>query len=136
MQWSRITRELKEIKQLSDDWDGLGATAPTLNTWQRASQVFNAMRENSASDYGPPTRVVPSPEGTIVFEWQFQSLFISAEVSDDNCIYWMFAADGDRSRHWSQCIPGSDSGVSWETYYTSSTQPSGISFDERNVALV
>ena len=65
--WSPIIERIEAIRQLRDDWDGLGAKAPSTELFLTAAVLVHFWMENKQT---PPTRVVAGTAGTIIFEWQ------------------------------------------------------------------
>lgn len=96
-QWERIFRELEAIGNLQDDWDGLGATAPSAPLVESAVGLVRVLR---AGGYGPPSSVAAGPDGTILFNWQNEAGYLGAEVTKPYHVEWMQVAPGQRARHW------------------------------------
>ena len=65
--WSRCMDALLEIRQLEDDWDGLGAPAPEVALVDSARSLAQIWRQDRVT---PPCRVVAGLTGTVLFEWQ------------------------------------------------------------------
>ncbi len=65
--WDRAIDTLLEIRTLKDDWDGLGAPAPAPVVVDTAIRLAGWMQ---GKDITPPSRVVQSLDGAVVFEWQ------------------------------------------------------------------
>jgi hypothetical protein len=73
-EWNYRIDDLLAMRQLSDDWDGIGAKAPTTSLIDGALQLARVLRHAGARAHidwrGPPSRIVPGRNGTIIFEWQ------------------------------------------------------------------
>ncbi len=65
-QWALIIGQLEKMRGLEDDWDGLGAKAPPEELLASAIGLAYCWID---VDLVPPTRVVPTTAGTILFEW-------------------------------------------------------------------
>ena len=100
-EWLRVVRRIHGMQALRDDWDGLGAIAPSLETIRQA--LLLAEVKWRTNDYAAPTRVVASPAGTIVLEWQQGSTYTEAEVAEENRSEWMQIAPGSPAKHWTEC---------------------------------
>ena len=76
--WTACEQRLYEISKLTDDWDGLGADAPDVDAKDTAFKFLGVLR---ARRDPPPHRIIASPEGSIVFEWQEEpGLRVEAEI--------------------------------------------------------
>lgn len=132
-QWDRIFRELEDIGNLQDDWDGLGATAPSGPLVESALGLGRVLR---AEGYGPPSSVAAGPDGTILFNWQNEAGYLDAEVTKPYLVEWMQVAPGQRARHWmtqglSWLYPGWKSGAAYQVsrcWATSAATMRGIDF--------
>lgn len=65
--WNEATDQLLAIRSLEDDWDGLGANAPATSLVDSALRLAGWLQ---GKGYLPPSRIVPSLTGTVLFEWQ------------------------------------------------------------------
>ena len=65
--WTAVVEKIVTFQQLGNDWDGYGAEAPSGAVVESAVGLAYCFQENGVR---PPQRVVPSPGGEIVFEWQ------------------------------------------------------------------
>lgn len=90
--WECVARAIDTMRELADDWDGDGAVAPS------AAVVSNALRITSSlelrDDFPPPSRVLPSVNGTIVFEWRFGDWYSEIEVENGSCATFRTVAPG------------------------------------------
>jgi hypothetical protein len=78
-------KEIQDLADLEDDWDGLGAMAPDADIIQLTLKLMSFLR-----DAIPFTRAVPTPMGGILIEWQLSSgEYLEAEVSTGDKIEWM-----------------------------------------------
>ena len=77
-QWNKMIRKIHVMLTLTDDWDGIGATAPSWSIVFSALELAYALRETS--HYPAPTRVAPTPSGTVGLEWQQPSVYTEAEI--------------------------------------------------------
>ncbi len=102
-EWKKAIRKIHSMLALRDDWDGLGAKAPS------SAAVFHGIRLAIAKletpDYPAPTRVVVTPAGTIGLEWQRGSVYTEAEVGESSQSDWMRIVPGRNTEHWSEYVP-------------------------------
>ena len=96
-QWNRILSELDNIRNLQDDWDGLGAKAPSAPLVESAVEMARILR---AVGSAPPTSVVTGPDGTVLFNWQDELVYLDAEVTRPYFVEWMQVIPGQLARHW------------------------------------
>lgn len=75
--WNRITDELLDVRNLPDDWDGLGAKAPPAELVDSAIQLAQLLHQWNMES---PSRVVPGLTGTVLFEWQKNGIYLEIEV--------------------------------------------------------
>jgi hypothetical protein len=101
--WEKAIRKIRAMMALRDDWDGLGASAPS------SAIVFHAMRlarrKLETPSYPAPTRVVATPSGTIGLEWQQGSVYTEAEIVGSNQSDWVQILPGGGTRHWCEYLP-------------------------------
>ncbi len=77
--WKRTTEALRDLGQLTDDWDGQGAEAPRPATTEGA-RALAAILETKHDV--PPDRVMPGVTGTVILEWQREGWYVEIEVTD------------------------------------------------------
>src|SRR5947207_14514407 len=65
--WEPAVKKLVEFQHLGDDWDGLGAVAPSRELLESAIGLAYLFYENGVD---PPHCVVPGLDGSVNFEWQ------------------------------------------------------------------
>ncbi len=65
--WRKVVRALEPLRGLRNDWDGLGAAAPSIELVDSAIELANYL---SRIDHRAPTTVAPTPAGTILFTWE------------------------------------------------------------------
>src|SRR5260221_14628633 len=65
--WEPAVQKIVGFQDLGDDWDGQGAKAPCRELLESAIGLAYTFHENGVV---PPHSVVPSIDGSIVFEWQ------------------------------------------------------------------
>jgi hypothetical protein len=98
--WDSLLDRLLEIRTLKDDWDGLGAAAPRPEIVDSAIRFLKFLRRGQVSP--PPSRVAPSSNGAVLFEWQSGGSYKEAEIEETHRVEWMeLSADGS-TRHWSE----------------------------------
>lgn len=81
----RFYRELREIAQLEDNWDGYGAAGVSQRVHLNARKIVQP-----AVDHGLVPDVSPTTAGTVEFDWQVGSIQVSIEVGsrDYSVIIW------------------------------------------------
>jgi hypothetical protein len=65
--WEPAVRKIVEFQHLGDNWDGLGAPAPTRELLASAIGLAYMLYEEGVD---PPHSVVPGLDGSVNFEWQ------------------------------------------------------------------
>src|SRR3989442_12499871 len=65
--WEPAVQKIVEFQHLGDDWDGLGAKAPSRELLASAVGLAYLFFEQGVR---PPSRVVPGLDGAVLFEWQ------------------------------------------------------------------
>lgn len=98
--WAQWFENLLSIRSLQDDWDGDGADAPTPEVVDAASRFLNAIRRSK--QFPVPNRIVPSPNGTVVIEWQLPNIYIEAEITAADTIEWMVQEGGHEPKHYTE----------------------------------
>jgi hypothetical protein len=98
LEWDRIIRKLHEMLTLRDDWDGMGAIAPPRDVVFSALDLAYHFR--ALEEFPAPTRVAPTPSGTIGLEWQQPSVYTEAEILASSRSEWMQMKDGENPVHW------------------------------------
>jgi hypothetical protein len=83
---------------LKDDWDGMGAIAPPRDVIFSAIELAYHFRE--LEEFPAPTRVAPTPSGTIGLEWLQPPVYTEAEVLPSGRSDWMQIRDGEAPVHW------------------------------------
>lgn len=95
--WCDSARTIAGFATLADDWDGLGAIAPTPVLIIKAMSLLIEL--NAGSTLPPPSRVGACPMGGILFEWQESGRYLEVEVAQTGEIAWMEERDGQPTRH-------------------------------------
>jgi len=65
--WEPTVQALVEFQHLGDNWDGQGAVAPSYEQLESAIGLAYTLYQQGVN---PPSRVVPGPQGSVIFEWQ------------------------------------------------------------------
>jgi hypothetical protein len=65
--WSRVVQRLEDLRSLRNDWDGLGALAPSTAIVRSAITLTNAFRREK---WQAPSAAVATVAGTILFTWE------------------------------------------------------------------
>jgi hypothetical protein len=93
--WSEALDALSQIRELEDDWDGLGAPAPSMTLVDSAVHLAQVLR---AYRWPPPCRVVAGLTGTILFEWQGAGgNYFEVEVTRPQHAEWVSIVPGQQT---------------------------------------
>ncbi len=65
--WEPAVQKIVQFQHLGDDWDGFGAKAPSRELLESAIGLAYTFSQKGV---GPPHRVVPGVDGSVIFEWQ------------------------------------------------------------------
>jgi hypothetical protein len=96
--WETAIDEVVAMQHLDDDWDGLGAKAPSRVLLESAIALAYVLLEKGTD---PPTRAVPGLEGTVLLEWQFpDGSYGEIEVTGQRQAEVMLKEPGKPARHW------------------------------------
>lgn len=96
--WSHRIDDLLAIRLLEDDWDGLGAAAPTAALVDSAIDYVKMLRDQK--ELQPPTRVGAGPMGMVLLEWQVGCIYLEAEVTKPCHAEWMLERPDHPTAHW------------------------------------
>lgn len=100
-QWAMRIEDLLRIRLLRDNWDGEDAPAPAPEVIDSVLELFPLLR--TQAELPPPNRIVPSREGGIVIEWQFDpDHYLEAECSEPYRAEWMLEIPDAPTAHWPQ----------------------------------
>jgi hypothetical protein len=96
--WEPIVQTIVAMQNLSDDWDGMGAKAPTREVLESAIGLAYLYAEQAVD---PPHRVVPGLDGTVIMEWQ-EPDGTHTEVEIDRPLHAevMLIEPGQPAKHW------------------------------------
>lgn len=98
--WIDRKNDLKVIRRYRDDWDGMGAIAPTPHIIDTAVRVLERM-QNVGAGVSPPSAVSGTPMGHVTLEWHIGHDYLEAELVDAEHIEWMEERDG-QFREWTE----------------------------------
>jgi hypothetical protein len=87
--WRMVVRALEPLRRLRDNWDGLGAAAPSAGVVDTAIDLASHL---SRHDLPAPTTVAPTPAGTILFTWDNawdEAQYWELEIRTPNWLEWM-----------------------------------------------
>jgi hypothetical protein len=100
-QWTERAADLRRIRSLRDDWDGEGAEAPRPEVVDSVEDLLELLRRNQSLP--PPSRVVASPNGSVIIEWQMEGgAYREAECSEPYRAEWMLEVPNRPTTHWPQ----------------------------------
>ena len=76
--WNQRIDQLLAVRQLEDDWDGQGSPAPAVEVVDSALVLALLLRQAGVE---PPTGVVQSVGGEVLFDWQSPDKYVELEVT-------------------------------------------------------
>ena len=96
--WEPAVLKLVEFQHLGDNWDGLGALAPSRELLESAIGLAYRFLDNGVD---PPDCVVAGLEGSIMFEWHDpDGTYTEVEVVRPLYAEVMMIESGKPARHW------------------------------------
>jgi hypothetical protein len=95
--WDHIMDDLLGMRALQNDWDGMGAEAPSSQLVDSTLRFAQTLRRRG---YPCPSRVGAGPNGTVLFEWQLVQMYLEAEITEPRLAEWMQIVPGQPPRHW------------------------------------
>lgn len=96
-----LLQELKHFRLFKNNWDGEGAEAPQAELVDNAIDFLNFLQNQRILP--PPTRVVASPVGNIILEWQFEyDVYLEAEIVEPFQVEWMLEQPFHPTQHWNE----------------------------------
>ena len=96
--WDTSIQKIIELDQLGDNWDGLGASAPSRELIQSAVRLAHLL---CAGGVEPPQSVVPGLDGSINFGWQDGSgYYAEIEIVRPFFAEVMVIEPGKPAKHW------------------------------------
>jgi hypothetical protein len=75
--WDEVVEKLSTLFSLRDNWDGMGAVAPSGALVQSAVELIDTLRQ---LDFPPPSTAVATPAGTVLFGWHNDPAYFEIEV--------------------------------------------------------
>ena len=101
-EWDKYRSQIISFGSLREDWDEAGGEPPSPELIDRALEILS--REERSGRYPPPVRAVPTNAGGIVIEWQFDGIYLEAEICDLYQIEWMKAQPDQPIEHWEELL--------------------------------
>jgi hypothetical protein len=97
MNWADCVDRLRELRTWSNDWDGLGSPAPRASALDDAERFLGISQGSIA---GSPVRIVPTPDGALLFEWQSADKIVEAICAGDKIIKFTASYPGGTMIEW------------------------------------
>jgi hypothetical protein len=110
--WAKLARKLSAIGSLKDDWDGLGASAPSPEVKQAADRLFANRRQYDP--YTPPNRIIAGPDGSIVFEWRLGLSGLQMQIDEPGQVTFVLESPGEEPHIWSDRFDRTNLESTWE----------------------
>jgi hypothetical protein len=96
--WEPTVQKISAFQHIGDDWDGLGAIAPSRELLECAIGLAYLLYEKGVA---PPSRVVPGLEGAVLFEWQDpDGTYTDVEIVRPFFAEVMVIEPGKPAKHW------------------------------------
>ena len=96
--WEGSVHKLDTFRQLENDWDGLGAKAPSRDLLASAIGLAHVLNEQGVQ---PPQAVVVGLDGSVIFEWQdADGTFAEVEIVRPYYAEVMLLEPGRPAKHW------------------------------------
>jgi hypothetical protein len=96
--WEPAVEEMAAFQHLGDDWDGQGARAPSHEILVSAIGLAYTLHERGVE---PPSRIVPGPDGSVIFEWQDpDGTYTEIEIVGWLAAEVMRIEPGQLAKHW------------------------------------
>ena len=96
-EWRARFDDLVWIGTLQPNWDGEGAEGTSsVLLWS----VENLLRRMYKQQEAPPSRIVATPDGTVLIEWQDQHAYRECEVVDPGKVEWFLQGPNGVSITW------------------------------------
>ena len=100
--WFRCWQQLFEIKRLSEDWDGAGAEPIDPSITDSAADVLRRFKQEI--QYPAPSRIVPTPSGSVCIEWETETYYLEAEILEPYVLEMMLEYEDGPTYHRTQRI--------------------------------
>ncbi|HZK81214.1 MAG TPA: hypothetical protein VFC46_09115 [Humisphaera sp.] len=119
--WFKGKESIDRLFSLEDDWDGMGAKAPSAILIGNANDFLQSLRCGEVVP--PPSAVVATPLGTIMFEWQGMGAYFEAVISRPYVAEFLFEGLDGESISWE---------VPWKRPSESSSWAGGDTWEIKN----
>jgi hypothetical protein len=96
--WRAMLAAVDRLRDLGDDWDGAGAERPSAELVDSARGLALVFQGRNLP---APSRVVASPEGSVILEWQFDDgTYAEVDVVRPFYAEVLWVAPGQPAKHW------------------------------------
>jgi hypothetical protein len=96
--WEPAVQKIFSFQHLGDDWDGLGAKAPSRQLLESAIGLAYILSDKGVD---PPDSVVPGVDGSVTFEWQDpDGTYREVEIVRPLYAEVMMIEPGKPAKHW------------------------------------
>jgi hypothetical protein len=101
--WESIVARIEAFQHLKDNGDSQGPQAPTAELLTSAIGLACTLHQQGVE---APTRVVPGPVGSVIFEWQdLDGTYTEVEVIRPFYAEVMVIQPGQPAKHWTWPTP-------------------------------
>ena len=101
VEWRDHFDELNQLAALQTNWDGEGAEGPSRVVMR---SVENLLGRLYSLNEPPPSRIVATPDGTVVIEWQDNLVYRECEVVDPGRAEWLVQYPDGLSATWDEAL--------------------------------
>ena len=90
-----IIKRISELKDLTNNWDGYNAISPDVKVILNSIKFIKSLPDSLTTELNAAD-IIPTPYGTVVFDWKNGSDEISVEIGETN-IGFFSDVNGDSS---------------------------------------
>lgn len=99
--WQKAIQNLNALRSLERNWDGAGAPAVPRSLIAFSLTILDTLKKLGMS---PPSRILPTPAGTVAVEWQGPRRYIELEIEKVGELEWMIEHEDETIEHSSQHV--------------------------------
>jgi hypothetical protein len=111
--WDRAVKQLHALRELQDDWDGLGSEALPTALVESAEEILDAIRRRHPNLI--PTRVIATPDANVLFEWQAGRMIMEAVIGAVGSADFVIEEPGQPTERWQATLEKDSQDEVWGT---------------------